>query len=180
MATVAVRSLRHRRIAPRCRVGATAPTRRGNLAGRDSCRGDVRPRCHARRRSRVDQLARRRPAANTVSRPAAIVRGTDWRAVNAITIAGLTVGSCAVALVHSAVSSTLFSLSFALLAVAGAYAFDEPAGVIVDVAPIGRVMRTAAHGVVCLAPLSVGLALAVAAAIRGPDWSAASLALAAL
>ena len=56
---------------------------------------------------------------------------------------------------------------FALLAAAAASSLDEPASLVVDVTPTGPVRRTQIRALALLAPLTAGVLVLLAAALRG-------------
>jgi hypothetical protein len=88
------------------------------------------------------------------------------------------VGGCGAA--FPAAATVLLPVCFALLAAAAAFTLDEPASLVVDVTPTGAVRRTRIRAVALLAPLTAGVLVMLAAAMRGLalPWPAAGLALA--
>jgi hypothetical protein len=74
----------------------------------------------------------------------------------------------------------LLPICFVLLAAAAAFTLDEPASLVVDVAPTGPVRRTRIRAMALLAPLAAGALVLLVAALRGLalPWAAAGLALA--
>ncbi len=107
-----------------------------------------------------------------------MLRAGAWLAVTGVSGAAVVVGGCGVA--FPATATALFPIAFTLLAAAAAFALDEPASQVVDVAPTGPVRRTGIRALALLAPLAAGAVLMLAGAQRGLalPWMATGLALA--
>jgi hypothetical protein len=80
----------------------------------------------------------------------------------------------------TAAATVLFPIGFALLAAAAALTLDEPASQVVDVTPTGALTRTSIRALALFAPLTTGVALILAGAVRGLalPWAPTTLALA--
>jgi hypothetical protein len=108
----------------------------------------------------------------------AVLLAGAWPAVAGLSGVAVVVGGCGAA--FPAAATVLLPVCFALLAAAAAFTLDEPASLVVDVTPTGAVRRTRIRAVALLAPLTAGVLVMLAAAMRGLalPWPAAGLALA--
>ena len=107
-----------------------------------------------------------------------MLRAGAWPAIAGLSGVAVVVGGCGAA--FPAATTVLFPICFALLAAAAAFTLDEPASLVVDVTPTGPGRRTRIRAMALLAPVTAGVLVMLAAAIRGLTlpWAAASLALA--
>jgi hypothetical protein len=107
-----------------------------------------------------------------------VLRGAPWPAIAGLTACAAGVGACGVALVNIFVGRPLLATAFALLAAASAFALDEPANAVVDVAPASPPTQTVARAPALVVPLGAGLVLVLATALRGADVPATGMTLA--
>jgi len=114
----------------------------------------------------------------TVGTIAILLRSVGWAAIAGFTICACAVGACGVVLVHDFVGPPLLATAFVLLAAASAFALEEPASEVVDVAPAGPAAQTAARAVALTVPLCGGLTLILATALRAPTFRTPDMGLA--
>jgi hypothetical protein len=105
------------------------------------------------------------------------LRAGAWPAVLGVSGLAVVVGVFGVA--FPAATTVMFTIAFTLLAVAAAFALDEPASQVVDVTPTGPARRTGIRALALLAPVAAGGALILAGWQRGLalPWAATGLAL---
>jgi hypothetical protein len=105
------------------------------------------------------------------------LRAVSWPVVGGSSAVAALVGAGGVAWPGS--GQDLLPIAFALLAVAAAFVLDEPAGAVVDVAPVSAARRTAVRSLALLIPLGVGAILVLALALRAarPPWPTMALVL---
>lgn len=105
-----------------------------------------------------------------------VLRAGAWHAVVGLSAVALVVGGVAAAVPQA--GAVLLPLCFALLGAAASFALDEPAHLVVDVAPTSAARRTAVRALALVLPLAVGAAAGLTAARRtGLPWGATGLAL---
>lgn len=105
-----------------------------------------------------------------------LLRAGAWHAVLGLSAVAVVVGGVAAAIPKAGL--VLLPLCFALLGGAAAFALDEPAFQVVDVAPTSAARRAAVRSLALVLPLAVGAVTGLVVAGRtGLPWAATALAL---